>query len=38
MIKIKIFCSFCPSDKCKEVFKIINYANQCSFYGKDKKY
>jgi hypothetical protein len=38
MIKIKIFCSFCPSDKCKEVFERINYANECSFYGKDKKY
>lgn len=38
MIKIKIFCSFSPSDKCKEVFERINYANQCSFYGKDKKY
>ena len=38
MIKIKIFCSFCPSDKCKEVFERINYANQSSFYGKDKKY
>lgn len=38
MIKIKIFCSFAPSDKCKEVFENINYANQCSFYGKDKKY
>jgi hypothetical protein len=38
MIKIKIFCSFCPSDKCKEIFERINYANQSSFYGKDKKY
>ena len=38
MITIKIFCSFSPSDKCKEVFERINYANQCSFYGKDKQY
>jgi len=38
MIKIKIFCSFAPSDKCKDVFEKINYSNQCSFYGKDKKY
>lgn len=38
MIKIKIFCSFAPSDKCKEVFERINYANEYSFYGKDKKY
>lgn len=38
MIIIKIFCSFSPSDKCKEVFERINYANQCSFYGKDKQY
>lgn len=38
MIKIKIFCSFAPSDKCKEVFERINYANEISFYGKDKKY
>lgn len=38
MIRIKIFCSFAPSDKCKEVFERINYANEISFYGKDKKY
>ena len=38
MIKIRIFCSFAPSDKCKEVFERINYANECCFYGKDKKY
>ena len=38
MIIIKLFCSFSPSDKCKEVFERINYANQCSFYGKDKQY
>lgn len=38
MIKIKIFCSFSSSDKCKEVFEKINYSNEISFYGKDKKY
>ena len=38
MIKIKVFCSFAPSDKCKEVFERINYANEIDFYGKDKKY
>ena len=38
MIKIKIFCSFAPSDNCKEVFERINYSNECEFYGIDKKY
>lgn len=38
MIKIRIFCSFAPSDKCKEVFERINYCDECFFYGKDKKY
>lgn len=38
MIRIKIFCSFAPSDKCKDIFERINYSNECSFYGKDKKY
>ena len=38
MIKIRIFCSFAPSEKCKETFENVNYANECSFYGKDKKY
>ena len=38
MIKIRIFCSFAPSDKCKEKFERINYSNTPSFYGKDKKY
>ncbi len=38
MIKIKIFCSFAPSNICKEVFERINYANECSFYGPNKKY
>jgi hypothetical protein len=38
MIKIKIFCSFAPSEKCKDVFEKINYCDKISFYGKDKKY
>jgi len=38
MIKIRIFCSFAPSDKCKETFERINYYKECPFYGKDKKY
>jgi len=38
MIKIKIFCPFAPSDKCKEVFERINYAHEIPFYGKGKKY
>jgi hypothetical protein len=38
MIKIKIFCSFAPSDNCKETFEKINYSTEISFYGKDKKY
>lgn len=38
MIKIKIFSSFAPSKKCKEIFERINYANLIHFYGKDKKY
>lgn len=38
MIKIKIFCSFSTSDKCKEVFERINYSNEIDSYGKDKKY
>lgn len=35
--KIKIFCSFAPSEKCKEVYENINYASELDFYGKDKK-
>lgn len=38
MIKIKIFCSFASSDKCKDVFEKINYSHEYSFYGKNKKY
>ena len=38
MIKIKFFCSFAPSDKCKETFEKINYSNLSYFYGKEQKY
>lgn len=38
MIKIKVFCPFTSSDKCKENFERINYANEYSFYGKDKTF
>jgi len=38
MIRIRIFCSFAPSDKCKDVFERINYSHESSFYGKNKKY
>jgi hypothetical protein len=37
MYKIKIFCHFASSSKCKEVYEKINYANDIEFYGKDKK-
>ena len=35
--RIKIFCPFSPSSKCKEVYERINYADEIDFYGKDKK-
>jgi len=38
MIIIKVFCSFAPSSNCKEVYERINYAKECSFYGKNNKY
>jgi len=38
MIKIKIFCSFSSSSKCKEIYEKINEASEIGFYGKDKKY
>ena len=38
MIRIKIFCSFANSENCKKVFEKINYCDECSFYGIDKKY
>jgi hypothetical protein len=38
MIKIKIFCSFASSDKCKDIYQRINYSDMINFYGKYKKY
>lgn len=35
--KIKFFCSFGASSKCKEVYEKICFANEIDFYGKDKK-
>jgi hypothetical protein len=37
MIRVKIFCSFLSSEKCKEMFEQINYSNEFDFYGNDKK-
>ena len=37
MYKIKIFCPFAPSNKCKEIYERINYTSEIDFYGKDKK-
>ena len=37
MYKIKIFCQFASSSKCKEIYERINYAEEIDFYGKDKK-
>jgi len=37
MYKIKIFCSFSSSKKCKEVYEKISYVNEIEFYGVDKK-
>jgi len=37
MIRVKIFCPFASSEKCKEVFERINYSSEFDFYGKDKK-
>ena len=37
MYKIKIFCPFAQSNRCKEIYEKINYTNEIEFYGKDKK-
>lgn len=37
MLIIKIFCPFSASKNCKEIYEKINYANEISFYGKNKK-
>lgn len=36
MYKIRVFCPFASSAKCKEVYERINYASELEFYGKDK--
>jgi hypothetical protein len=35
--RIKIFCNFANSENCKNVFEKINYANEITYYGKDKR-
>jgi len=37
MYKIKIFCPFAASNKCKEIYERINYTNEIDFYGENKK-
>jgi hypothetical protein len=37
MYKIKIFCPFASSDKCKEVYERINYASEIDFYGNNRQ-
>ena len=37
MYKIKIFCTFASSNKCKEIYERINYTNEIDFYGENKK-
>lgn len=36
MYKIKVFCPFADSTKCKEIYERINYASELEFYGKNK--
>lgn len=36
MYKIKVFCPFANSTKCKEIYERINYASELEFYGKNK--
>lgn len=36
MYKIKVFCPFADSTKCKEIYERINYAGELEFYGKNK--
>ena len=37
MYKIKIFCPFASSDKCKEIYERINYTNEIDFYGDNRQ-
>jgi hypothetical protein len=36
MYKIKVFCPFADSTKCKDIYERINYASELEFYGKNK--
>ena len=36
MYKIKVFCPFADSTKCKEIYERINFASELEFYGKNK--
>ena len=36
MYKIRVFCPFADSTKCKEIYERINYAGELEFYGKNK--
>jgi len=36
MYKIRVFCPFANSTKCKEVYEMISYAGELEFYGKNK--
>jgi len=37
MIRVKIFCPFASSEKCKEIYERINYSKEFDFYGENKK-
>ena len=37
MYKIKIFCPFSSSKKCKKTYEKINHSREIEFYGKNKK-
>ena len=37
MIRVKVFCPFAPSEKCKEVYERINFSTEFDFYGENKK-
>ena len=37
MYKIKFFCPFEASNKCKEIFERVNYTNEIDFCGENKK-
>jgi hypothetical protein len=37
MLRIKIFCPFASTEKCKEIYERINYSTEFDFYGENKK-